>query len=351
MLSSIVLTRPCSRSRISLEVDFVGMKCEGPAADLLFELSFSSSMNGLVYLSLAALRCPIIVQHASCSQPRLFAARLCADSVAQKEVKSLLAKARKSGQIAEILTEHPPRNVWEYNRGISAYSRARDTESAMKLLRDMQTSGIEPDVYSWSAAIASCEKTGQWQQALSLLEEMQAAGVAPTTVTFNSLISACGKAGKWERALSLLKDEMREAKVAANTVTFNSAMSACARCGKWEQALKLLVTMPSAGCQPDTISFNSCISACARGGEWERAVSLIVAMKSAGVPPNVISFNTAISACARGKEFERALSLLNEMKSAGGEFSTLTFGLHLWPLGPPMAGLHSCQRRSPGDLH
>ena len=65
--------------------------------------------------------------------------------------------------------------------------------SALALLAEMRTLGIEPSLISYNTAISAC-RWGQWERALSLLEEMSSRGIEPDVLSYTGLITAYANA-------------------------------------------------------------------------------------------------------------------------------------------------------------
>lgn len=82
----------------------------------------------------------------------------------------------------------------------------KDSEKALRLMRSMEQTGLEPGSVAYNAAIVACGNGDQPDQAVALLNEMRERGVQVTEGTYSAAIAACGKAHRWEQALSLLED-------------------------------------------------------------------------------------------------------------------------------------------------
>ncbi|CAN0344139.1 unnamed protein product, partial [Hapterophycus canaliculatus] len=94
--------------------------------------------------------------------------------------------------------------------------------------------------------ISVLEKKGRWQTALNLLAEIPSTGLEPNAHVYGSAIHACVTAGQGARALALL-GEMLERRVVPDAATYNAALSVVARSGREDVALALLKQMEADG--------------------------------------------------------------------------------------------------------
>lgn len=90
---------------------------------------------------------------------------------------------------------------------ISGYSKVGQVEAARSIF-DQTTN---KDLVCWSAMISGYAESDQPQEALKLLGEMQASGVKPDQVTMLSVISACANLGTLDQAkrIHLIVDNYR----------------------------------------------------------------------------------------------------------------------------------------------
>jgi pentatricopeptide repeat domain-containing protein 1 len=81
-----------------------------------------------------------------------------------------------------------------------------DWKRVLKLLEEMQSQGLKPDVKAYTIAIHACSKANRPEQAVQLLEEMRRHGVEPNVISYSAAISACGKGARPDQAVQLLQE-------------------------------------------------------------------------------------------------------------------------------------------------
>ena len=109
------------------------------------------------------------------------------------------------------------------------------------------------DCFTYAAAISACEKAREWQSALSLLWQMQAASLPADAVCFTAAISACEKGLEWQHAICVLS-AMQDCRVEASVMAYNAVVSALEKSSCWELALS---SLSSLGPAADVVTFNA----------------------------------------------------------------------------------------------
>jgi pentatricopeptide repeat domain-containing protein 1 len=228
--------------------------------------------------------------------------------------------------LCDAVTSGLEPNVVLYTSAISACDKARQLDPALALLDEMRAKGVEPNMYTYSALISTCDKCKEPLKALELLQEMKDQGIEPNEYAYTAAISACGKGhGLWRHAYDLIA-EMRQRGVSPTVVTYNALISTLEKSSQPRKALELLKEMEKEGISPNERSFNSLINACEKGGGlWETALGLLEKMEKNRVWPSVITYNAAISTCAKGQQAAQALQLLRKMQQNGIRPTETTF--------------------------
>ncbi|KAJ8618615.1 hypothetical protein MRB53_014801 [Persea americana] len=81
---------------------------------------------------------------------------------------------------------------------LSALAKARLTAMAWKIYNEMLRIGVVANTYIFNVMIHACYKSGDVEKAEELLKEMESKGISPDLFTYNTLISLFCKKEKVE---------------------------------------------------------------------------------------------------------------------------------------------------------
>jgi len=134
-----------------------------------------------------------------------------------------------------------------------------DAERALKYWEMMvKDRKIKPDIRTFNSLIDVYAKFGDLDRAENLLDEMQTVGIEADVFTFNHLINACANTYKpnpnrAREFLNAMKDRGLEPRV----VTYNSAINAYTKAGDLNGAQNLLLEMGEIGLEPDEVTIST----------------------------------------------------------------------------------------------
>merc|ERR550537_429410 len=104
---------------------------------------------------------------------------------------------------------------------LDACARCGSMERVPKLLEDMKTSSVEPDIITYSTIVKGYCLSGDVDRAFQVLEEMKRDNkFAPDEILYNSLLDGCAKQHRVEEAVRLL-EEMKRSGVAPSNFTLS----------------------------------------------------------------------------------------------------------------------------------
>lgn len=108
--------------------------------------------------------------------------------------------------------DYPDLDVWSTRLDVAGYNTliaGSDWEGALRLLGEMRSEAVNPDVASYNYALQACRRAAKGQEANQLIEEMWKKGLDPDMASYGAAISACRRAEDYERAAGLL-EELRQ---------------------------------------------------------------------------------------------------------------------------------------------
>ncbi|KAA8495878.1 Pentatricopeptide repeat-containing protein [Porphyridium purpureum] len=155
------------------------------------------------------------------------------------------------------------------------------------LFREMESSGLDPDIVAYNALMQCCAVAGDSHHGLAVLASMQAKGIEPDVVTYTALMKACFMTSEVEGAFDVL-EAMRRAGVQPTCFTFVTMIQGCARCGQFDRVKHLADDMTSEyGVEPDDSVYTAMIRAQCKLGYLFGAVETLKQMKDRKMVPPV----------------------------------------------------------------
>lgn len=208
-----------------------------------------------------------------------------------------LALLKRAQNAADVIT---------FSSAIAACEKAGEADTALALLRVMETSGPAPNVVTYNAALSACAKGQNWD---ALLDTFDAMTVAPDAITFQVIIQAAANLNQFVTGLELFE---RAPKTIA---THHAALACCRSGGLVDTAVDLVATMPAELATLET--FEKAIGVCVKARRSKEAVHLLRETVRRGLKPTSDLFARAVLACEEVGDYELVVSVLKKMRLRG----------------------------------
>jgi len=254
-----------------------------------------------------------------------------------------------SGLLRRMQSENIPADITSYNAAIIAIQLAKkpSMEKAMKLLKEMNAKGIEPNEKTFASLLKLCTRSGEGGRAMEFLEKLRSIGVKPGSSAFESVIVAYAKEGNMLEANKLLKDfqnagflptpkvynaflqalgnakdsnsvveilgQMKENNADIDIQGACAAIMAFSANNEVGAALDLLTSFQDLALELNINHYNSMIFSCIPNGQTQIAEAIFRMMKNASVEPNIVSFSGLIRAQTAAREWKSVETTLNDM--------------------------------------
>ncbi|KAL1194466.1 Pentatricopeptide repeat-containing protein [Cardamine amara subsp. amara] len=134
--------------------------------------------------------------------------------------------------------------------------------------------------YLYNTAMVSCQKLGSWEKAVRLLYEMECSGLTVSTSSYNLVISACEKSRKPRVALQVY-EHMAHRDCKPDTFTYLSLVRSCIWGSLWDEVKDILKKL-----EPDVSLYNAAIHGMCLRREYKFAKELYVKMREMGLEPD-----------------------------------------------------------------
>ncbi|KAL5740936.1 hypothetical protein ACOSQ2_030116 [Xanthoceras sorbifolium] len=249
-------------------------------------------------------------------------------------------------------------DVFTYSTIVKVLADAKLWQMALRVKKDMLSTGVIPNTVTWSSLINACANAGLVEQAIHLFEEMLLAGCEPNSQCCNILLQACVEACQYDRAFRLFwswKQSKTEETIVEDfdgkidrissvdheqkhcingtpnfvsnlhhlrfakrftfkptTTTYNILMKACGT--DFYRAKALMDEMRTVGLFPNHISWSILIDKCGGSGNVEGALQILRIMRATGISLDVVAYTTAIKVCVKRRKLKLAFAVFAEMK-------------------------------------
>ncbi|XP_057820276.2 pentatricopeptide repeat-containing protein At4g02750 [Cryptomeria japonica] len=226
----------------------------------------------------------------------------CTKTKALPEAKLIHAHINEIGFIADRRLE---------NTLLNMYVKCGTVEDARKVFDNMP----DRDVCSWTVIIAAYSKQGSAEEALSLFNRMQTTGIQPNPFTYSSIISACGNLASLEKGMDIHEQIIRSG-FQSHVSVGNSLVDMYAKCGRLDKARELFDKMP----QRNLISWTVMIAAYSKHVKSPGdALALFNRMQREGFQPNQFTFASVLPACGDLGFLKRGVEIHEEIVKCGYE--------------------------------
>ncbi|CAN6858038.1 unnamed protein product [Brassica oleracea] len=156
--------------------------------------------------------------------------------------------------VAKSLGHRPDEYTW--NALLTAIYKADRYEDVLQLFDMIRSESLcGMNGYLYKRALMSCPKLGCWEKAVKLLYEMEGSGLAVSTPSYNLVISACEKSRQSKVALRVY-EHMVQRECKADTFTYLSLVRSCIWGSLWDEVKDILKKA-----EPDVSLYNAAIHA------------------------------------------------------------------------------------------
>ncbi|XP_010425730.1 PREDICTED: pentatricopeptide repeat-containing protein At3g29290-like isoform X1 [Camelina sativa] len=205
--------------------------------------------------------------------------------VACNSLINSLGKAGKVGlvfkvySVAKSLGHKADEYTW--NALLTALYKANRYEDVLQLFDMVRSENLCClNEYLYNTAMVSCQKLGYWEKAVKLLYEMEGSGLTVSTSSYNLVISTCEKSRKSKVAL-LVYQHMAQRDCKPNTFTYLSLVRSCIWGSLWNEVEDILEKV-----EPDVSLYNAAIHGMCLRREFKFAKELYVKMREMGLEPD-----------------------------------------------------------------
>eukprot|EP00933_Yihiella_yeosuensis_P047268 TRINITY_DN4301_c0_g1_i1.p1 TRINITY_DN4301_c0_g1~~TRINITY_DN4301_c0_g1_i1.p1 ORF type:complete len:1033 (-),score=273.52 TRINITY_DN4301_c0_g1_i1:115-3213(-) len=287
------------------------------------------------------------------------------DVAAFNAVLDVCIQSKDMRRAKELLQEMKTLNLLDvitYNTLLKGYCGAGDLTGAKFVLREMSTSGFEPNDVSYNCIINAAVSSGQFQEAWSLIDTMTKKGIkidqytvsimlktlkvsgggrdvakvldlldssgldiCSDEILFNTVLETLIRAKEHRRLEALVNQFESQSSLRPSVPTYGSLIKAMSalnrvdRCWSYWQAIE-----QDRGLQPNDIVLGCMLDALVSSGKVDDAATLFDEWKTK-ITPNTVLYSILIKGFASTSQADRAMEACHEMRQQGVRMNPVAY--------------------------
>lgn len=190
--------------------------------------------------------------------------------------------------------------------------KVRDTEEALALFHDYETTGFRHDYSSYASLVYRLARFNDFDTIDACLAELRETDIPCGETIFVALIQRYSKAGMVDKALKLFH-EIPSFNCDRTAQSLNALLDALVAGGRFSEARTLFHRSRLMGLYPNTATFNVMIKGWLGRGDLEGARKMFDEMLQSKLRPSVATYNSMIGYLSRNGEVGEAKRLLRDM--------------------------------------
>merc|ERR1719262_270215 len=195
---------------------------------------------------------------------------VCAHGGAMHRVPQLLEdmKAMQPQVEPDIIT---------YSTIVKGYCMSGDVDKAFEVLSEMKRDGKHAaDEILYNSLLDGCAKQHRLEDALRLLDDMQDSGVVPSNYTLSILVKLLGRSRRLNQAFTMVETICKENGFRPNIFVYTTLIQACIQNRQLGRAITLHdQVLSDGGCAPDQKTYTTLARGCLQVGAMEKAAEVI----------------------------------------------------------------------------
>merc|ERR1719162_2621353 len=178
--------------------------------------------------------------------------------------------------LADMKTNRIKPNLITYSTMLKGHCQNGDIQTAFQILEAMKKDAhLKPDEIMYNSLMDGCAQNNLVDEGLNLLEEMQTQGVAPSNFTLSILVKLMNRARRLDQAFAVVAEITKKYKFRANVHVYTNLVQACVSNQHLPRGMGVLEEMIAERIVPDNRTYAVLIRANISKGLYEQAVGLL----------------------------------------------------------------------------
>ncbi|KAF8053659.1 hypothetical protein N665_1387s0017 [Sinapis alba] len=257
------------------------------------------------------------------------------DRFVQGSLFHMCMRCGKMGDARKVFDRMRGKDVVTCSALLCGYARKGCLEEVVRVLSEMESSGIEPNIVSWNGILSGFNRSGYHKEAVVMFQKMHHLGFLPDEIAVSSVLPSVGDLERLDTGRQIHGYVIKQGLLKDKCV-ISAMIDMYGKSGNVYGIIKLfeqLELMETGVC-------NACITGLSRNGLVDKALEMFELFKEQNMELNVVSWTSIIAGCTQnGKDIE-ALELFREMQVAGVKPNRVTIPSMLPACGNIAALVH-----------
>ncbi|KAK1587759.1 hypothetical protein Q3G72_016534 [Acer saccharum] len=202
----------------------------------------------------------------------------------------MLVSCGELGMARKVFDESCVRDLVSWNSLINGYVRSGFSREAIRLYRDMELEGVQPDEVTMIGMVSSCAHLEDLNLGREFHRYIDESGMNLTVPLANVLMDMYIKCGKLEVAKAIFDNMTKKTIVSCTTMIVGYA-----KFGFLDTARKIFCEMP----EKDVFPWNAIIGGYVQAKCSKEALALFHEMQASNVKPDEVTMVLCLSACSQ----------------------------------------------------
>lgn len=222
-----------------------------------------------------------------------------------------LMKVGQYGFARKVFNKMDVRDVVTWNSMIGGYVKNARFEEAIRLFRQMISSEVEPDKFTFASVMTGCARLGapdlaRWIHGLMIEKKIE---IESNAILSSALIDMYSKCGRIETAKEVFESVKRD-----NVSIWNAMICGLAVHGLASDVVSVFSRMEAENVLPDSITFIGILTACSHSGLIEEGRRYFDLMSSRYlIQPHMEHYGAVVDLFARAGKLEEAYAIIKSM--------------------------------------
>merc|ERR1719393_973170 len=139
----------------------------------------------------------------------------------------------------------------------------------------MDSSKIDMSIVTYNTMIDACARCGRMERVAKILEDMKSRHIKPNLITYSTMLKGHCQNGDVQTGFLILEQLRKDTKLKPDEIMYNSLLDGCAQNSLTDEGLRLLDEMQAEGVAPSNFTLSILVKLMNRARKLEGAFALV----------------------------------------------------------------------------